>query len=215
LTLLTSIACQNKTKHAVGERGNVKNDTIFIHDTIFIYEERNGDWQEEFGLSHDPKKDSIWGKPVSYYIEDEDCNAIAFDFYYGYIRPSDNGTTTELLKLACSDNKKLRPFYRWCLHKTLLVSDGALSESVGVPARKYTEKFPDEFFEFLDFEKNKEEYEIWTSAIQYSGFFDYPNFKSNGELIDEHFKRMSKNLKIKSEKNLKRVRKFAQDCQAP
>jgi hypothetical protein len=215
LTLLTSIACQNKTQHAVGERGNVKNDTIFIHDTIFICEERNGDWQEEFGLSHDPKKDSIWGKPVSYYIEDEDCNAIAFDFYYDYIRPSDNGTITELLKLACSDNKKLRPFYRWCLHKTLFVSDGALSESVGVPARKYAEKFPDEFFEFLDFEKNKEEYEIWTSAIQYSGFFDYPNFKSNGELIDEHFKRMSKNLKIKSEKNLKRVRKFAQDCQAP
>jgi hypothetical protein len=213
LTLSFLLACQNKTDNKSVEKNLSMNDTIILHDTIYINTDRNAEWQSGFGLSHDPKKDSIWGKPVSYYIEDKECNPISFEFYYGYIQPSDNGTTTELLKLACTDNVKLRPFYRWCLNKTLIVSDGALGELVGVPARKYAEKFPDEFFEYLNIEKDNKKYEMWTEAIQYSGFFDYPDFDDNDKLVNEHYKRMSKNLKDKSEMNLKRVRKFAKDCQ--
>lgn len=211
--IFSFVACQNPTNKKAEENKITKNDTIYIHDTVNINNESSKDWQEGFGLSHDPKKDSIWGKPVIYYIEVEECNPIAVEFYYGYIRPGDNGTTSELLKLACTDNQKLRPFYRWCLDKTLLVSDGALGEYVGVPARKYAEKFPDEFFEYLDREKDNKKYEMWTEAIQYSGFFDYPEFDDTKKLVNEHYRRMSMNLKDKSERNLKRVRKFANDCQ--
>jgi ribosomal protein S18 len=208
------MSCENKTDRNIIQKKLLKKDTVFIHDTVYINSERKEDWQKSFGLTHNPKQDSIWGKPVSYYIEDKDCNPLAFEFYYGYIRPSDNGTTTELLKLAYTDNNKLRPFYRWCLNKTLIVSDGALGELVGVPARKYAEKFPDEFFEYLNIENDNKKYEMWTEAIQYSGFFDYPDFDNIDKLINEHYKRMSKNLKNKSEKNLKRVRQFVKDCQA-
>lgn len=214
MTILILNACQYPSNKQSTKDSTSSKDTIVIHDTIYINNERNGEWQNGFGLTHDPKKDSIWGKPVSFYIDDKECNPIAFEFYYGYIRPSDNGTTTELLKLACTDNEKLRPFYRWCLNKTLIVSDGALGELVGVPARKYAEKFPDEFFDYLDKEKDNKKYEMWTEAIQYSGFFDYPDYNDIDKLINEHYKRMSRNLKDKSEKNLKRVRKFAKDCQA-
>jgi hypothetical protein len=214
ITLPLLVTCKNSVDKKPASITKSKKDTIYIHDTTFLNNVNNGEWQIGFGLTHDPQKDSIWNKPVSFYLNDEQCNSLTFDFYYGYSRPSDNGATAELLKLACTDNTKLRPFYRWCLDKTISVSDGALSELVGVPARKYAEKFPDEFFEYLDTEKDKTKYGLWTEAIQYSGFFDYPEFNDMNKQINEHYNRMSKNLKDISEKNLKRVLKFAKDCQA-
>jgi hypothetical protein len=212
--VFTFISCKNANNKTTIEKNSAKKDTIVVHDTVYVNNENKVDWQVGFGLTNDPHVDSIWGKPVAYYLDDEACNSIAFEFYYGYIRPSDNGATDELLKLACTDNKKLRPFYRWCLNKTLIVSDGALAEHVGVPARNYAEKFPDEFFEYLDIENDNSKYDMWTDAIQYSGFFDYPEYSDIKKLVDEHYKRMSGNLKNKSPKNLKRVRKFANDCQS-
>ena len=137
-----------------------KTDTIIKHDTI-IANLNNRNWQADFGLTHDPEKDSIWFKPVSYYLNDKNCSGLASDFYYGILRPSDDGTTDELLKLATSDNNKLRPFYRWCLNKTIIIQDGALGEHTGVPARKYAEKFPQEFFSYMDIDTSGEKYNEW------------------------------------------------------
>ncbi|MES2837598.1 MAG: hypothetical protein V4667_08745 [Bacteroidota bacterium] len=187
-------------------------DTVKIHDTIYIDKSIKKDWQKGFGLTHNLDKDSIWYNPVSYYISDSNCSGLAIDFYYGYLRPSDNGTTIELLKLATTNNKKLRPFYRWCLNKTLIISDGALAEVVGVPARQYVEKFPDDFFEYIDIEATNEKYKMWTQAIVYSGYFDYndyDNYNLNRKRLEE---KMTKNLQIKSAENLKRVKQFAIDC---
>ncbi len=214
ISLPIFVACKNSVDNKPISINNSKKDTVYIHDTTFLNNFNDAGWQNGFGLTHDPQKDSVWNKPVSFYLNDEQCNSLTSDFYYGFSRPSDNGATTELLKLACTDNNKVRPFYRWGLDKTISLSDGALAELVGVPARKYAEKFPDEFFEFLDKEKDKNKYELWTEAIQYSGFFDYPEFNDINKLINEHYNRMSKNLKDKSDKNLKRVLKFAKDCQA-
>jgi hypothetical protein len=211
ILLLLFIGCRQSKQGQHSQATASDKDTVVIHDTAYI-NNSDYDWQKGFGLTHNPNKDSIWGKPVSYYLDDNDCNAIAFDFYYGYIRPSDNGTTVELLKLASTDNDKLRPFYRWCLNKTLEVSDGALGELVGVPARQYVEKFPDEFFEYMDREKGNWNYKMWTEAIQYSGFFDYPDYDDNKKIKSELYLRMSTNLKNKSERNLQRVKQFANDC---
>lgn len=184
-------------------------DTIRIHDTLFI--PRNEyNWQEGFGLSHEPDMDSVWNKPVRYYIEDENCSGLAFDFYYGFLKPSDNGTTTELLKLAVTNNKKLRPFYRWCLNKTLVISDGALGELTGIPAREYAEKYPDEFFEYLDSTEDGTKYKMWTEAIAYSGNYDY---HAGNEVNRKRLENiMISNLKTKTQKNTERIRKFAKDC---
>lgn len=67
------------------------------------------DWQESFGLSHDPQKDSVWNQPVAYYISDRKCARLAIDFYYGRLRPADNATTDSLLAMATTGNDKLRP----------------------------------------------------------------------------------------------------------
>jgi len=212
IILVFCLSCSNKSKTQLQEYKSNHIDTVYIHDTIYIDQFNNKDWQKSFGLTHDPNIDSIWFKPVSYYLEDKECSPIAFEFYYGYIKPSDNGTTIELLKLAKTDNNKLRPFYRWCLNKTLIVSDGALGELVGVPARQYAEKFPDEFFNYLDIANNDGQYEMWTNAIAYSGYFDfdeYDNDKLNTQRLE---KTMFSNLKNKSTSNINRVKKFAKDC---
>jgi hypothetical protein len=189
-----------------------KDKQAIIHDTIYLNNNNTKDWQEGFGLTHDPNIDSIWYKPVSFYINDENCSGLAFDFYQGYFRPSDNGATQELLKLAKSDNGKLRPFYRWCLNKTLVVSDGALGELVGTPSREYAEKFPEEFFSYMDIDSTKEKYKMWVDAIAYSGLEEYDNKNSSSQNKKYIEERMIKNLKVKSEIYIKRIKQFAFDC---
>lgn len=39
-----------------------KCDAIIKHDTVCIHD--HDDWQNGFGLTHEPDKDSVWGKPV-------------------------------------------------------------------------------------------------------------------------------------------------------
>lgn len=182
-----------------------------VHDTSYAGNNAD-DWQNDFGLTHDPKKDSIWHEPVWYYLADENCSGLAKDFYFGFLKPSDNGVTEELLKLACSDNKKLRPFYRWCLNKVLIVSDGALGELVGVPARKYAEQFPEEFFEYMDENATDDKYGIWVNAILYSGFYDYDDSMNNLSNRKKLIREMTNNLSDKKEGMEARIVKFATDC---
>jgi hypothetical protein len=206
--LVVLLSCNS---HSSKEKVVLQPVTIKVHDTIYLPRD-NYDWQEDFGITHEPDKDSIWNKPVNYYINDKDCSGLALDFYYGKLRPSDDGSTTELLKLAVTDNKKLRPFYRWCLNKTLIVSDGALGELTGVPARQYAEKFPDEFFEYLDSTDDGSKYKMWTEAIAYSGFYDYNDYDNNKVNQKKLEKKMLGNLKWRTSKNILRVKKFAKDC---
>jgi hypothetical protein len=106
----------------------------------------------------------------------------------------------------------LRPFYRWILDKTILIQDGALGEYTGVPARKYTEKFPNEFFEFIDSDKTGEVYENWYNSILYSGFYLHDDF-DKPEIVRENFaKTMKSNCKNCNETMNKRINKFALDC---
>jgi hypothetical protein len=187
-------------------------DTVVKHDTIYLNNVDAPDWQKSFDLTHDPDKDTVWGKPVSYYLNDNECAGIAYEFYYGYFRPSDNGATDELLKYAATDNARLRPFYRWCLNKTIQISDGALAEHVGVPARRYAEKFPKEFFEYMDYDTTGDKYKDWISAISYSGFYDIDDYKKPQEIRDRLINRMERNCIHCNDQILGRIEKFAKDC---
>ena len=210
--LIVFVSCNSNRVDKSSSANANKIDTIVKHDTIYIGRDNDSDWQKGFKLTHEPNKDTIWGKPVSYYLNDKECVGIAYEFYYGYFRPSDNRATDELLKYAVTDNNKLRPFYRWCLNKTIQISDGALAEHVGVPARRYAEKFPKEFFEYMDFDITDEKYKNWVSAISYSGFYDIDNYKKPQEIRNRLINEMEKNCINCSEHISKRIDKFAKDC---
>lgn len=211
MLILLMYACKNRQADTNAISNNAEADTILKHDTIFI-DRNNNDWQKDFNLTHDPTKDTIWYKPVQYYLEDKDCSGLAIDFYYGRLRPSDDGVTDELLKLAITDNKKLRPFYRWCLNMTIAIEDGALGEHTGIPARKYAERYPQEFLEYMDIDTSGQKLNSWVSSISYSGFYDEDDYK-NPKLIQQKMaKTMKLNCKNCEDKIIKRIDKFVKDC---
>lgn len=213
IIFITTFTCCNSNTLDKSSSENTNNvDTVIKHDTIYLTKDNKTDWQNGFNLTHDPDKDSIWNKPVSYYLNDKECASIAYEFYYGNFRPSDNGATDELLKYAITDNNKLRPFYRWCLNKTIQIADGALAEHVGVPARRYAEKFPKEFFEYMDNDTTNKRYKDWVDAISYSGFYDIDNYKKPQEIRNRLINEMVKNCSNCSEQISKRIYKFAKEC---
>ena len=207
LIFLTS-CCAPQEKFGNGQA--VVADTVYIHDTLIAADHRF--WQDGFGLTHDPKTDTIWYKPVSYYFSDKNCSGLAKAFYYGRFQPSDDEITDELLALATTDDIKLRPFYRWCLNKTIMVADGALAEHVGIPARRYAEKFPKEFFAYMDYDTTGEKYEDWVGAIEYSGFYVKDDWKKPLDIRKRMIQTMISNCHGCSDPLKKRIEKFAADC---
>jgi hypothetical protein len=169
----------------------------------------NDDYQVGFNLTHDTEVDSIEGKPVKFYIENKNCDSLAIAFYYGKYRPTDDNLISNLLDLSLTNDKNLRPFYRWILDKTIEISDGALAEYPGVPARKYAEKFPEELFNFLDSDTTKTRYSNWTDIISYSGFYETDDYKKPKLIRKKMEAEMIKNSSTKSQK---RISKFTLDC---
>jgi hypothetical protein len=169
----------------------------------------NNNYQEGFHLTHNIEVDSIEGNPVKFYIENKNCDSLAIAFYYGKYRPTDDNLTANLLKLSSTNDQKLRPFYRWILDKTIEMSDGALGEYPGVPARKYAEKFPEELFYFLDSDSSKTRYSNWTDIISYSGFYETDDYKKP-KLIRK--KMEAEMIKNSSSKLQSRIAKFTLDC---
>ena len=204
-------ACNSKRIDESASLKQNKTDTIIKHDTIYLNTANDTSWQEGFGLTHDPDKDSIWHKPVSYYLNDTKLSPLAFEFYYGYFRPSDNGATDELFKYVATSNDKLRPFYRWCLYKTIQISDGALWGHVGEPAKQYAEKFPLEFFEYIDSDTSGAKYNEWTRAIYLTEIeeSDDKKFKSIKVLRAANMRNNCKSCNVKT---IKRIDKFIADC---
>ena len=210
VTFITLASCSNINCKKDNSLIKPLTDTIVKHDTAFL---GNGDnWQKGFGLTNNPDKDSIWGKPIRYYINNPKCSPIAKDFYSGQFRPTDNETTSALLSLATTRYNELRPFYRWCLNKTILIQDGALAEYTGVPARHYAEQFPKEFFEYMDFDTTGQKYSDWVSSISYSGYYDNEDYKRPEKIRENLIKLMSENCKHCDNKTLKRIEQFAKDC---
>ena len=149
---------------------------------------------------------------MKFYTDNSKCSPIAIDFYYGQFRPTYNYTTAALLSLATTNDNTLRPFYRWCLNKTILIQDGALGECTGIPARQYAEKFPREFFEYMDYDTTGDKYADWVNSILYSGFYDSDDEEKPAAIRNRMSKKMKENC-ISCDAQLKqRIDKFANDC---
>lgn len=209
LVTISILSCNSSNQKTAAAKTNNK-DTVTGSETAYFGQQR--DWQSAFGLTHNPDADSVWYKPVLFYLDDPMCSALALNFYYGLLRPSDNSITDELLELAATDNSKLRPFYRWCLDKTIQISDGALAEHIGVPARRYAEKFPEEFFEYMMKDSSGVRYAQWSAAINYSGFYEHEDWRKNDKLVNNVVRAMRKNCNNCDQGLQGKIEKFAKDC---
>lgn len=171
---ITLSSCwKGSKKEMEGDLTSSKCDTIVLTKTEKIYvHSAKKDWQKHDGLTHDPNKDSLWGKSFSYYLDNPNCSGMAKNFYYGLYQPTDDFITTDLLNLALTKDSSLRPLYLWCLNKTILMADGALSEYIGAPARTFAERYPKEFFSLMERDTSGQWYQHWVKGISYSGFYE-------------------------------------------
>ncbi len=199
-------------KDLVPQSSQVKNiDSILTNNPRPPADTDDYNWQENFHLTHNPEKDTIAGKPVSYYINRNDCHYLAVNFYYGKYRPSDNDSTEKLLSLAITKNKQLRPFYRWCLERTLEFSDGALGEYTGAPARNYIETYPKEFLTHIGHDTAYTYYKEWISAISYSGFYENENFSDQVNIKKNFLTTTKMNCSDCNEQEVQLIEKIAFD----
>jgi hypothetical protein len=189
-----------------------KQEAVVIKENKDTIEYESTNWQEGFRLIHSIDLDSVWGKPMRYYITNKNCDPVARDFYLGVYRPKDEPKTARLLSLVTTDNDSLRPFYRWILDKTIFIQDGTLGEYTGLPARKYAEKYPKEFFEYMDFDESGKKYSDWCNSILYSGLNDFENSNNTEEIKQSLIKTMPQNCNHCNANYEKRIVKFAGDC---
>ena len=210
LALSVSASCEPKSPNPKTENSVRISDTVVIHDTVYI--DNNYGWQKGWTLSHDIDKDSIAEKPVRFYLDNKNCAPVAADFYYGAFKPTDNLTTAYLLSLVTTKDNSLRPFYRWILNMTIQIQDGALGEYTGIPARQYAEKYPEEFFEYMDRDSSGQRYRSWVNSILYSGFYDIDNSEKPKEIQQKMAKMMKKNCVNCSVEISGKIEKFTNDC---
>ena len=202
ITIL-SFSCQEKSKIT-----EIKKKDIIEENRNEIEET----WQEGFGLIHVIDLDTISGKPFRYYLESKNLDSTALKFYLGVYSPTDEPETSRLLSLVETKNDTLRPLYRWILEKTIQIQDGALAEYTGVPARKYAEKYPKEFFEYIDNDKTGNKYYNWCNSISYSGFYNYENYENPNEIREQTIKIMTQNCNKCDAYYRMKIEKFANDC---
>lgn len=157
-------------------------------------------------------KDSINEKPIEVYLENKNCSGIAKNYNYKIFIPSDNDSTVELLNLSLSEDTLLRPFYFWCLNKIIGEADGALMEYVGVPARRYIEKYPAEFLKNINSKSYQGNKNNWLSAVNYSGYYEDENADNKNEIAKKFISTIKKNCTNCSKSTLAELTKFANEC---
>ncbi len=209
LLFVTFCSCKNTVTQSAREYDTDSLAKLMTADTS--HSSGNHNWQENFHLTHNPEKDTIAGRPVSYYINRSDCHYLAINFYYGKYRPSDNDSTEKLLSLAITRNKELRPFYRWCLERTLEISDGALGEYTGAPARKYIETYPKEFLNYIGHDTAYTYYKEWISSISYSGFYENEDFNDRVNIKKNFLATTKMNCSDCNEQEVQLIEKIAFD----
>lgn len=82
----------------------------------------------------------------------------------------------------------------------------------GLPARQYAEKFPKEFFQYMDIDTASEKYKDWVGAIIYSGYYNNEDYKQLALIRQHLISIMTQNCKDCSIELQKRFDKFSNDC---
>ena len=82
----------------------------------------------------------------------------------------------------------------------------------GVPARQYAEKFPKEFFEYMDSDTSLERYNAWVESIGYSGFYDNEEDNNSASIRQGMASNMKQHCKGCNKALLQRIDTLAKNC---
>lgn len=117
--------------------------------------------------------DSLNNKPIDYYLNHPGIDTHAKLFYEGKFAVSDDTLTFAFLDSVLTNNPESREFYLYILNSVLKISDGALSEYIGLVCRKYLEKFPCEFISLKHNKLYSDNYQNWLDFIAHEYYFEH------------------------------------------
>lgn len=110
----------------------------------------------------------------------------------GTANPGDDNLTFAVLDSICSANKDTRAFYLKAFRKTLLLSDGALSEMMGLFIKQYIEKVPAEAaLNYKNFTAKEQAVFTYFLAFELWADWPYPYYKTKVPL---YFKTVGKSI---------------------
>lgn len=83
------------------------------------------------------------------FLNNKSISKAAKEYYQGKFKAADNAKTFSILDSISTKNAETRPFYLFLTTQIMKNSDGALSEELGLRAKKYLEQHPDWALIFL------------------------------------------------------------------
>ncbi|UPT65635.1 MAG: hypothetical protein M0D57_13965 [Sphingobacteriales bacterium JAD_PAG50586_3] len=110
----------------------------------------------------------------------------------GTVQPSDDDITFAVLDSVCSQNAKTRAYYFKALKKTLVLSDGALSEMMGVFIKCYIETAPGEAAKNYALLTPKEQ-QLFTFFLAFELMVDYPSTENEPD-VSLYFNKIRKRI---------------------
>jgi len=128
------------------------------------------------------------GKAITYYLNNPKIDTYAKMFYQGQFAVSDDLFTFTFLDSILTSNPENRVFYLYIFNSVLRLTDGALSEYIGIDCRAYLEKYPCDFIKIKDSKLYSDNYENW---IDFAAFEYYSeqnpilSINNNTELLKQ------------------------------
>lgn len=153
LVLIIFSNCKNNSKQT--DYKAIEIDTIYDLNSIKIDDSNKSDCvinQNRVLLGNYKSKleiDEINEKSIEFYLKNPHISKNALALYRTEISPSDNECTFAILDSSCTENAETRPFYLHLLMFVNTISDGALSEVMGIYDLRFLNKYPNEFFDYI------------------------------------------------------------------
>lgn len=103
---------------------------------------------------------------VDLFLKNNSISTAAKEYYQGKFKAADNAKTFSILDSISTNNAETRPFYLYLSTQIMKISDGALSEELGVRAKEYLEKHPNWALAFLNSKLSAASFiAVWAKTI--------------------------------------------------
>lgn len=151
-----------------------------------IMSEENNPHLHPYSVNNQQIK-KINNKDISFYLNNKSIDVNSKLFYQGKFAISDDENTFAICDSVSTDNSVTRPFYLYVFCRILEISDGAISEVMGVYCMKYMTKFPCEFLGNLKSKEFNMPVEKWNVfvAFEQDSKIDFHDFSKQ---IDQKIK---------------------------
>ncbi len=128
--------------------------------------------------------DSLNNKPINYYLNHPEIDKYSKLFYKGKFAVSDDNLTFSILDSVLTPNQETKAFYLFVFNSILRITDGALSEYIGLDCRAYLEKYPCDFIKLKNNKLYSDNYQKWIDFSAFEYYFEQEPIRTINEKME-------------------------------